>query len=167
MIIVCRYDGLGRLVAQKLPEQQATLNDAGGSGSSWSSVFVYNNYGKLTDGYDARGVHTQISYDGLNRPYQVQYLNDPQNTPTVTYTYDEARAGYYNAGRLTTLSTAAMGGAPATIQVYNYNPMGYVTGSQESIGSSNYSFSYSYNLQGWTIATTSRRHSKDGSRRCN
>jgi RHS repeat-associated protein len=63
------YDSLGRLTAQKLAEQSATLNDAGsyvgtgGPGASWSDYFRYENlHSNLVQRIDARGVKTNYWY---------------------------------------------------------------------------------------------------------
>jgi YD repeat-containing protein len=92
---VFKYDSLSHLIAEKSIEAAATLNGSGTkvgtSTGSWTNVYVYDSSGHLTDGYDARGVHTQMTYDGLNRVTQVAYSGEPsgQQTPTVTYAYDE------------------------------------------------------------------------------
>jgi len=57
------------------------------------------------------GPHT----DRLRWPERVWHVNysgeNPALTPNVTYTYDEARTGFYNQGQPTTITTAALGGA--------------------------------------------------------
>jgi RHS repeat-associated protein len=75
-----RYDSLGRLTHQHLPEKQATLNDQGQYGAPnpltrWSDVFIYDARSNLTDQIDARGVKTRYDYanDPLNRLQAVSY----------------------------------------------------------------------------------------------
>jgi RHS repeat-associated protein len=72
-----KYDSLGRLLAEKLAETDATLNDAGqyvGAGT-WSDVFTYDDRSNLTSRTDARGVKSIFSYgnDPLNRLQSVSY----------------------------------------------------------------------------------------------
>lgn len=72
-----KYDSLGRLLAQKLAERNATLNDAGsyvGSGT-WSDVFTYDDRSNLTSRTDARGVKMVYTYnsDPLNRLQSVSW----------------------------------------------------------------------------------------------
>ena len=72
-----KYDSLGRLVAQKLAEASATLNDAGtyvGSGT-WSDVFTYDDRSNMTSRTDARGVKTTYTFnnDPLNRLQSVTF----------------------------------------------------------------------------------------------
>jgi RHS repeat-associated protein len=100
-----KYDALGRLVAQKLAEKNATLNDAGtyvGSGT-WSDVFTYDNRSNLTSATDARGVKTVYTYnsDPLNRLQSVSWDTSGFGDTgypilpagTVTYQYRQKDTG--------------------------------------------------------------------------
>ena len=102
-----KYDSLGRLLAQKLAESSATLDDAGvyqATGGTWSDVFTYDLRSNLTSRTDARGVKTIYSYflggnpnnpDPLNRLQSVSWdtngFGDIDNpilaAPTVSYAY--------------------------------------------------------------------------------
>jgi RHS repeat-associated protein len=73
-----RYDGLGRLTHQYLPEKLATLNDVGGYrtiGSIWSDLFSYDDHSNLIAHIDARGVKSLFEYHGdpLDRLQVVRY----------------------------------------------------------------------------------------------
>ncbi len=95
-----RYDSLGRLLRQKLPEKKATLDDSGtyvGNGS-WSDVFTWGERSNLLSHTDARGVIAQYNYgtDPLNRLLSVHYdstsnFGDTGNpvvpTGDITYQY--------------------------------------------------------------------------------
>jgi RHS repeat-associated protein len=94
-----KYDSLGRLVAQKMAEASATLNDAGsyvGSGM-WSEVFTYDSRSNVTSRTDARGVKTILTYnsDPLNRLQSMSFdtsgFGDTGNpilaAASVTYSY--------------------------------------------------------------------------------
>src|SRR5215204_745578 len=62
-----RYNSLGRLTHQHLPEKSATLNDKGeyvGTGGVWSDVFTYDVCSNLATHTDARGVKTIYDYIG-------------------------------------------------------------------------------------------------------
>lgn len=91
-----KYDGLNRMVAQKLAERTATLDDAGNAGSSWSDVFKYDDRSNLIERTDARQVSAIFTYnnDPLNRLQSVSYQTGSANTspvhaaPTTTYTYE-------------------------------------------------------------------------------
>lgn len=95
-----RYDSLGRLTHQRLPEKNGTLSDAGvynGPGAYWTDIFTYDARSNLTSHTDARGVKTIYDYgnDPLNRLQSVTYdlsgFGDTANriapAPTVTYEY--------------------------------------------------------------------------------
>ena len=100
-----KYDSLGRLLAQKLAEMNATLNDAGtyvGSGT-WSDVFTYDTRSNLISRTDARGVKTVYNYnfDPLNRLQSISWdtsgFGDTNNpivgAATVTYSYRTKTTG--------------------------------------------------------------------------
>src|ERR1041385_2333577 len=100
-----KYDSMGRLLAQKLAEMNATLNDAGtyvGSGT-WSDVFTYDTRSNLISRTDARGVKTVYNYnfDPLNRLQSISWdtsgFGDTHNpivgAATVTYSYRTKTTG--------------------------------------------------------------------------
>ena len=158
-----KYDSLSRLTHERQVEATATLNDAGvkvGSGGLWTGVYVYDSAtGLLKEGYDARGVKTSLTYDGLNRVSTVSFTGETNNqTPTVTYSYDSASSGYFNNGRLTKVETASTSTAPTTSQIYDYDLMGRVSKQQQSIGANGsisaqtYTLEYAYNLAGQLIS---------------
>lgn len=153
-----RYDSLSRLGAEYQVEASATLDLAGTKGAvdnanKWTKVLRYDAHGLLTDGYDARGVHTQMAYDGLNRISNVTYSGGTGlSTPAVTYTYDQSRAGAYNTGALTAVETAASGETPATKAEFDYDPMGRVSKHRQWIGGQEYDLEYGYNLAGQLVS---------------
>jgi len=84
-----KYDSLGRLLYERIPEQTATIND--GSGTMWSSKYTYTDFSKVATKQDARGVVTTYSYDGMNRVTGISYntsgATGVQATPSVTFSY--------------------------------------------------------------------------------
>jgi len=117
-----KYDSLGRLTAQKLAEQSATLNDAGtyvGSGS-WTSVFTYDDRSNVTSRTDARGVKIVYTYnsDPLNRLQSISWdtsgFGDTANpilaAPTVTYSYRTKSSGsqLLDVTQFSSISTAGV-----------------------------------------------------------
>jgi RHS repeat-associated protein len=99
------YDSLGRRTAVSDPDL-----------GNWS--YVYDAAGRLTDQTDAKGQVTRLAYDALGRVLtKTANFGTPQ-AATDTFTYDQARAGFYNVGHQTTASNAA-----ATI-VYNFDNEG-------------------------------------------
>jgi RHS repeat-associated protein len=124
-----RYDVLGRMTG---------LTDAGGAGWGYAYDMIGNrlwaydpDLGYWTYGYDAanrlitqtdsRGVKTGITYDKLGRLKERRIVSPVVADPVLTENvYDEARAGYYNIGKLTTSRNAA------SEQVFNYSANGSV-----------------------------------------
>jgi RHS repeat-associated protein len=154
-----KYDSLSRLTHEKQVEGTPTLNNAGvkvASGGLWTRVSKYDAEGLLTDDYDANGVNTHVTYDNMNRILSVTYSGETgYQTPAVNYTYDEVRAGFYNKGRLTKVTTAAVTGTqgtPATEQVYDFNKMGQVVKQQNKIDGQSYQLEYGYNLLGQLVS---------------
>lgn len=149
-----RYDSLSRLTHERHVEATATLDDAGIKGTpdpatKWTKVLKYNLDGLLAEGIDARGVKTTFGYDGLNRVQSVTYSGETgYQTPTVTYTYDQARSGFFNSGALTRVETAAVGDTPATATEFDYDQMGGVRKHRQWIATQQYDLEYGYNLAG-------------------
>src|SRR6185436_4431721 len=56
-----KYDAVGRLLYERIPEQSTTIND--GSGTMWSSKYTYTEFGAVASKQDARGVVTSYGYD--------------------------------------------------------------------------------------------------------
>lgn len=147
-----KYDSMSRLTHEKQVEADSTLTDAGlkvTSGGLWTKYLKYKPDGLLDYGVDARGVKTTFAYDGLNR---VSTVNFTDGTPAVTYTYDQARTGFYNLGALTRVETADGGTArpdtPATATEFDYDLMGRAAKHRQSIGTQTYNLEYGYNIAG-------------------
>ena len=150
-----KYDSLSRLTHERQVEQDAPYYQTDATGNNyWSHKIVYNADNLVTDSWDARGIQTHVTYDGLNRASQITYTGEAATTttPTVTYSYDEQRSGYFNRGRLTTVSTAAGGGTltpvPQTTQAFDYDRLGRVQSQRQTLGTTTYTLGYSYNLLG-------------------
>jgi RHS repeat-associated protein len=140
---------------EKQVEANATLDVNGVYGAidpvnKWTKVLKYDAFGRLTEGTDARGVKTTFStYDTLNR---IKVITFSDGTPQVTYTYDQARSGFFNNGVLTRVETA-QGGAlrpntPATVAEFDYDLMGRVVKHRQTIDTQQYNIEYGYNLAG-------------------
>jgi RHS repeat-associated protein len=140
-----RYDSMGRLTFERQVEHDATISapdPESDNVTNWSRSYQYTPRSQVSLTVDARGVQTSFTYDGLNRVQQITYSD---GTPTVTYTYDEAHSGFFNLGRLTKVSTAGAGTAPATMQEYDYDRMGHVAAQRQHVDVALYSMAYSYN----------------------
>lgn len=162
-----KYDSLSRLIRERHVEQDTNssydLSDSLTGNSSWSKKFVYNSNGLMTDSYDARGAHTTLSYDDLNRLTQVSYSD---STPTEHYYYDsqtlpsgapsssspDSYARGYATGRLVAMTY----GSGATGNYYGYDANGQVTTQFQLTGSTpaKYKLSYAYNYAGLLTSET-------------
>lgn len=113
-----RYDSLGRLTHQYLPEKLPTLDEAGrygGTGAQWSDVYIYDAVGNQTAHVDARGVKTVYDYgnDPLRRVHRITFempqFSDPANPimPSATVFYSYRNTGDRN--QLQIVSTEGIG----------------------------------------------------------
>ncbi|MFY9574335.1 MAG: RHS repeat-associated core domain-containing protein, partial [Blastocatellia bacterium] len=66
-----KYDALGRLLYEKIPEQTPSIND--GTGTLWTTAYAYTEYGAVKRKTDARGVESHYTYDALHRVTQIWY----------------------------------------------------------------------------------------------
>lgn len=127
-----RHDGLGRITRQKLPELNATINDAGsyvgigGAGALWSDATTYDERSNILTRTDSRGVVTSFLYkdtgnqpDPLNRLQRVTYTR-PANSavaPAADVTYS-----YMTAGDKSRLRTVRAEGI--STETYDYDANG-------------------------------------------
>jgi RHS repeat-associated protein len=83
-----KYDALGRLLYERIPEQSATIND--GTGAFWSSKYTYTEFSAVSTKQDARGVISTYGYDALHRVTGISYntVSGVATAPAVTYAYD-------------------------------------------------------------------------------
>lgn len=121
------HDSLGRLRSQSNPE--------GGDVD-----FTYDASGNLTEREDARVRVNYGVYDAINRPTSMSYT--PALSPPVTYTYDDAAAGFAK-GRLTRVSNSV-----STTDYLGYDRLGRASQSRQTTAGATYPFVYSYDLAG-------------------
>ncbi|HKQ06410.1 MAG TPA: RHS repeat-associated core domain-containing protein [Blastocatellia bacterium] len=135
-----KYDAMGRLLYERIPEQSATIND--GSGSYWTCKYTYNDFA-VASRQDARGVVTTYSYDALHRLTYTSY--DTSNAPGVAAT-DWVMISYNNDGTLNQVNQANN-----YTETYSYDFFKRVSSVTKFIAGSvydlrkTYSFSYTYN----------------------
>jgi RHS repeat-associated protein len=156
-----KFDSLSRLIRERQVEQNTNssydLSDSLTSNSSWSRRIDYNSSGLVTDGYDARGLHTTFSYDDLNRVYQITYSD---STPAAHYFYDSqtlpsGAPSYTHSNTTGRLLAMTYGSSSSTTGNYfAYDVMGRVTTQKQVTGSATYGLSYAYNYAGQLTGET-------------
>ena len=156
-----KYDSLSRLIRERQVEQTTNsaynLSDSLTGNSSWTRKIEYNSHGLVTDIYDARGVQTDFSYDGLNRVTLIDYSD---STPDLRYFYDSqtlpSGAPSYTHGsangRLIAMTYGSAGSINGTY--FGYDSMGRVNQQRQVTGGNVYSLSYTYNLAGLPATET-------------
>ena len=138
------------MLAQKLAEQTATINDAGNyvgtSVGVWSDAFVYDARSNLIKRTDSRGVKTNFNYnsDALNRLQSITFDKTGADTshgtiheaPNITYTY-------MTAGDKERIYTVASAGV--STETYTYDVEGRVSNYKMSLtGRTSYPLETSY-----------------------
>jgi RHS repeat-associated protein len=130
-----KYDALGRLLYERIPEQSATIND--GTGTMWSCKYTYTDFSAVATKTDARGVIEALSYDQLNRLISV--VPNVSNAPGVaagggaSFTYDNN-----NSSPTRGLLLAAGN------ESYTYDSGRRLASITRSIDGNNYTTSYQY-----------------------
>ena len=122
-------DSLGRKTASSDP-------DAG----SWS--YGYDNAGRLVAQTDALGQTTTFAYDALGRRTLKTLLAGTSSASTATWIYDQSTAGYFNVGRLTSVSDPSGG------QAYDYDALGRPVQSTRTIGPASYPSTSGFDASG-------------------
>lgn len=154
-----KYDSLSRKIRERQAEQTVNSNynltDSLTGNSSWTSKFEYNSDSLITHAYDARGVQTDFSYDGLNRLTLIDYQD---STPDANYYYDSqtlpSGAPSYTHGSANGRLIAITYGGGATGTYFGYDSRGQANVQKQVTGSTTYSLSYAYNLAGLLTSET-------------
>lgn len=124
------YDFRGNLIQLSDPDKGVT-------------TYAYDAGGRLTDEQDALGNKTHYTYDAVNRLLTMTIRYGALDAKTYAWTYDEARTGYNNYGRVTTIDDG-----DGDITVLNYDAAGRLLNMTRTIDGIAYPFSYSYYTQG-------------------
>ncbi len=136
-----KYDAIGRLLFEKIPEQSATIND--GTGVYWTSKYTYTTLNAVYQKTDARGVVSTFTYDGLNRVTQVSYntVSGVTTAPTVSFVYDyDSTYGTTADGMLVRVNVGS-----DYQERYTVDAAFRVSSTIRTIGSRTYTTSYSLN----------------------
>jgi YD repeat-containing protein len=115
-----------------------------------SLCYTYLDSGDMHTRTDARGVVTTYGYDELHRIRTKTYTNDPQQTPTVTYTYYVTGAVSPKVGQLQSVTSTQ-----ASTVYDSYNALGQIIASTHTIAG--YSGSFSFPTYDWFLYGSLKR----------
>jgi RHS repeat-associated protein len=136
-----KYDSLGRLLFERIPEQSATIDD--GTGTFWSSKYTWTDFHTGSTREDARGAVTSYGYDALNRlatmSYDTSGAPGVASTPNVTYNYDTSSYSS-TKGLLLSVSTD-----DSYSESYSYDGFNRLSSTTHTIDGRGYATSYQYN----------------------
>lgn len=150
------YDVLGRLIG---------VSDPGGSNWSYSYdmvgnrlsatdpdlgawSYIYDVANRLTSQTDARATVTTLAYDQMDRLTLKTATASGGSAVTLTQnTYDQAAAGFYNVGQLTTSTN------PAATQAIKYDGFGKVARQDVTIGTLTHTTTSVRDASGQTLRT--------------
>lgn len=97
---------------------------------TWTSQF--DAAGQMISQTDGRGQKTTFTYDAIGRKLSKTTNSGTASAVTMTWTYDQARTGYYNVGFVTTLSD------PAGSRTMDYDVLGHQVKMTRTIDGSSY-----------------------------
>lgn len=97
---------------------------------------------------DGKGQRTTFTYDALDRKLSKTTQAGTSSAVTVTWTYDQARSGYYNVGALTTLSD------PTGSKSIDLDVMGHEVRIIRTIDGRSYTFQHGFDAGDRLLWTT-------------
>lgn len=129
------YDMVGNRLAASDPDL-----------GTWS--YVYDSANRLTSQTDARGTVTTLAYDQMDRLTLKTATASGGSAVTLTQnTYDQAAAGYYNIGQLTTSTN------PSATQAFKYDGFAKIARQDVTIGTLTHTTTNVRDASGQTLAT--------------
>jgi RHS repeat-associated protein len=138
-----KYDALGRLLFERIPEQAATISD--GAGGTWSRKYTYTAFNSVQTRTDARGVITTYGYDSMNRLTSISY--NTGGAPSVTAT-NNVTLNFDNSGTSTTkgmlLSVSMTGSLPTYTETFSYDSFNRVGSRNWTRDGRSYTVGYQY-----------------------
>lgn len=113
-----------------------------------TTTFVFDAGGREVSRLDANGKTTTHTYDALGRVTQRVHGAGQAGSITATFAYDQARTGYYNTGKLTTVTD------PLGSQTIDHDIAGNVVRSTRIISGTSYTFTKGFDTGGRLLWTT-------------
>jgi RHS repeat-associated protein len=146
-----KYDAMGRLLFEKIPEQTPTIND--GTGTYWTAAYAYTEFSSVKKKTDARGVETHYAVDALHRVTQIWYTGSGGDDsgsvrpalPSKVATTSELSLGYGSGGELSSV-TLVTNNAFEYTENYTFDAQNRVASLTRQLGGDKtYVTSYEYN----------------------
>lgn len=147
-----KYDSLGRLLYERIPEQTATIND--GTGNYWTAAYAYTEFSAVNKKTDARGVETHYSFDALHRVIQSWYTgvggNDSgtvrPSLPSAVAATGDVTTGYSDSGAVSNVNVLNGNGIGYSYaESYTFDENDRPASVTRSVDSKPYTTSYQYN----------------------
>ena len=129
------YDSLGRLLSRSDPDS-----------GTWT--FAYDLAARKTTQTDAKGQTTEEWRDAAGRVTQRRTTDDVGRVETVTFAYGEPRAGFFNTGRLTSMTD------PHGSARYDYDALGRQVRLRRTLDGVEYELTQRFDAAGRLLGTT-------------
>lgn len=111
-------------------------------------TYEYDGEGRLIAQTDAKSQRTTFGYDALDRRTSKTSNAGTGSATTVSWTFDQARAGYFNIGRLTTMIDSA------GTKTFDHDALGHVVKTVRTIDGTSYTFQYGFDAGDRALWTT-------------
>ncbi|SCL29481.1 RHS repeat-associated core domain-containing protein [Micromonospora pallida] len=116
--------------------------------NSGTTGYEWDDAGRLVAQTDARGQRTTFTHDPLGRKTGKTTRAGTPSAVTVTWTYDQVRAGYHNIGKVTTTTDGA--GA----KTLDHDALGRVVKTVRTVNGASYTFRYGFDAGNRALWTT-------------
>ncbi|WBQ08193.1 RHS repeat-associated core domain-containing protein [Kribbella sp. CA-293567] len=150
------YDGRGNLARSTDPagnvtayltdslNRQTQMTDP----NSGTTKYEWDVAGRMVAQTDAKNERTTYSYDALDRKTGKTSRAGTAAAVSVSWTYDQARAGFHNVGQVTTATD------PAGTKTSDYDAAGHLVRAVRTIHGASYTFRYGFDAGDRALWTT-------------
>jgi RHS repeat-associated protein len=150
------YDGRGHLTRSIDPHDNVTIYATDSLGRRTQVVdpdwgvwtYEYDAAGRATAHTDPRDQRTTFGYDLLGRKTRKTSLAGTGSAESVSWTYDQPAGGYYNIGKLTTMTDGA------GQETFDYDVAGRAVHAVRTIDGTSYAFDHGFDAGDRALWTT-------------
>lgn len=135
VVIAYTKDSLGRTTRTEDPNIGTTLHEFDGAGYPTAET-------------DAKNQRTTFTHDAVGRKTGKTSKAGTPQASTVSWAYDQARAGFHNVGKLTTMTDGA------GTRTFDHDAVGRVVKTVRTINGASYAFSYGFDAGDRALWTT-------------